>query len=210
MATRPDMNLLNRLGIETIIDLRTEREGYSSPTKFKAPQVYNLPLRGNRHNIFFDEILSQKMKREDILAYDQDLFSFLLENNSDYFIRMFDILLEEKNYPVIIYCSLGKDRTAIASALILAALDVDEDIIFDDFLLSNSLIDFHSLVQNADIYPLEVQETMTALLRAHKETIRYSFDLLKDNFGSLDNYFEKELGLTHKKRERLKSILLYP
>jgi protein-tyrosine phosphatase len=210
MATQADIALLNKLGIETIIDLRTEKESFFSPNKFKAPQVYNLPLRGNPHNLFFDEILSQKMKREDILAYDQDLFSFLLENNTDYFIKLFDILLEEKNYPAVIYCSLGKDRTAIASALILAALNVNEDIILDDYLLSNNLINFHSLVQNADVYPMEVQETITALFRAHKETINYSLDLIKDNFGSVDNYFEKELNLTHKKREKLKSLLLYP
>jgi protein-tyrosine phosphatase len=210
MATQQDITNLNKLNIETIIDLRTEKESYYSPNKFKAPQVYNLPLRGNPHDLFFDEILSRKMKREDILAYDRDLFSFLLENNTDYFIKMFDILMEEKNYPVVIYCSLGKDRTAIASALILAALDVNEDIIMDDYLLSNELINFHSLVQNADAYPMEVQETITALFRAHKESINYSLDILKDNFGSIDNYFEKELNLNHKKREKLKSLLLYP
>ncbi len=209
MANKQDIDVLNKLGIETIIDLRTERESYSYPNKFKAPQVYNLPLRGNPHDIFFDEILSQKMKREDILAYDQDVFSFVLENNTDYFIKMFDILLEEKNYPIVIYCSLGKDRTAIASALILAALNVNFDMIMDDYLLSNNLINYRSLIRNADMYPFEVQETITALFRAHKETIHYAFDLLKSNYGSIDNYLEKELELTYRKREKLKDIMLY-
>jgi len=209
MADKPDIGVLTRLGIETIIDFRTERESYLFPNKFKAPHVYNLPLRGNRHDIFFGEILSQKMKREDILAYDQDVFSFVLENNADYFIKMFDVLLEEKNYPIVIYCSLGKDRTAIASALILAALDIEFDVILDDYLLSNDLINYRSLVRNADMYPYEVQETITALFRAHRETIKYSFDLLKANYGSIDNYFEKELKLTSRKREKLRDILLY-
>jgi protein-tyrosine phosphatase len=209
MATRHDLRVLGKLEIETVIDLRTEKESYSYPNKFKAPQVYNLPLRGNRYDIFFDEILSQKMKRKDILIYDQNVFSFLLENNTDYFIKMFDILLEENNYPIVIYCSLGKDRTAIASTLILAALNVDEETIVEDFLLSNNLINYHSLVQNADLYPIEVQETITALFSAQRETIKYSLELLKDNYGSIDNYLEKELKLTHRKREKLKSLLLY-
>jgi protein-tyrosine phosphatase len=166
MATRHDLRVLDKLEIETVIDLRTERESYSYPDKFKAPQVYNLPLRGNRYDIFFDEILSRKMKRQDVLIYDQNVFSFLLENNTDYFIKMFDVLLEENNYPIVIYCSLGKDRTAIASTLILAALNVDEETIVEDFLLSNNLINYHSLVQNADAYPIEVQETITALFSA--------------------------------------------
>jgi protein-tyrosine phosphatase len=209
MATKRDLKLLGKLGIETIIDLRTEKESYSYPNKFKAPRIYNLPLRGNRYDIFFDEILSQKMKRKDVLIYDQDVFSFLLENNTDYFIKLFDILLEESNYPVVIYCSLGKDRTAIASALVLAALDVDEETLADDYLLSNDLINYHSLVQNAESYPIEVQETITALFSAQKETLKYALELLKDNYGSIDNYLEKELKLTHRKREKLKNLLLY-
>jgi protein-tyrosine phosphatase len=210
MATKRDMDVLNKLDVETIIDFRTEKESYTYPNKFKAPQVYNLPLRGNRHDIFFNEILSQKMKLNDILSYDQDVFSFLLENNSDYFIKMFDILLEEKNYPIVIYCSLGKDRSAIATILILAALDVEEDIIMDDYLLSNELINYRSLVRNADMYPIEVQESITALFRAHKDSFKYTLELIKTNYGSIDNYLEKELNLTHKKREKLKNILLYP
>lgn len=209
MATQRDMEMMDIIGIETVIDLRTQRESYSFPNKYKAPQVYNMPLRGNRYDIFFDEILSQRMKRTDILSYDQSIFSFLLENNSDYFIRLFDVLLEEKNYPIVIYCSLGKDRTAIASALILAALDIESDLILDDYLLSNNLINFHSLVRNAHIYPLDVQETITALFSAHRETIKTSFDNIVSHYGSMDNYFEQELKLTSRKREKLKSILLY-
>ena len=209
MANRKDMATLDKLGIETIIDLRTQRESYNFPNKYKAPQIYNLPLRGNRYDIFFNEILSEKMKRTDILSYDQSIFSFIIENNSDYFIKMFDILLDEKNYPVVIYCSLGKDRTAIASALILAALDTENDFILDDYLMSNELIDYHALVRNAEHYPEMVQETITALFSAHRETIIKSMETLTSQYGSMDNYFEKELDLTPRKREKLKDILLY-
>lgn len=209
MATGYDRSILTKLGIETIIDLRTEKESYRYPNKFNAPHIYNLPLRGNGHDIFFDEILSHKMKLPDILEYDRDVFSFILENNTDYFIKMFDILLDEKNYPVTIYCFLGKDRTAIASALILAALDVDDETIIGDYLLSNELIDYHALVRDADAFTIDIQKAITALYSAHTETIRYSSELIKANYGSMDNYLEKELLLTHKKREKLKSLLLY-
>jgi protein-tyrosine phosphatase len=209
MATGYDRSVLAHLGIKTIIDLRTEKESYYYPTKFHAPQVCNLPLRGNGHDIFFDEIISQKMRLPDIMAYDRDVFSFILENNTDYFIKMFDILLDEKNYPVVIYCFLGKDRAAIASALILAALGVDDETIAGDYLLSNELIDYHALVRDADAFTIDIQQAITALYSAHAETIRYSAELIKANYGSVDNFLEKELHLTHKKREKLKSLLLY-
>ncbi|MDR1527186.1 MAG: tyrosine-protein phosphatase [Dysgonamonadaceae bacterium] len=208
MATGYDRRILAGLHLKTLIDFRTEQESFYYPNKFKTPQVYNLPLRGNGHDIFFDEILSRKMHLTDILDYDRDVFSFMLENNTDYFIRMFDVLLDEKNYPVVISCFLGKDRTAIASALILAALDVKEETIYEDYLLSNTLIDYHALVRNADSYTFDIQQAITALYSAHTETIRHAFAVIRTNYGSIHNYMEKELHLTTKKREKLKSILL--
>jgi protein-tyrosine phosphatase len=208
MASGHDRRILAGLNIETLVDLRTEQESAYYPNQLKMPQVYNLPLRGDAHDVFFNEILTQKMHLTDVLTYNRDLFSYMIENNTDYFIRLFDILLEEKNYPIVISCSLGKDRTAIASALILAALDIDEEIIYDDYLLSNTLIDYHALVHNAELYPFDIQETITALFSAHNTTIRHAFEVIRANHGSIHNYMEKELLLTDKKREKLKNILL--
>ena len=208
-ATGYDRYLLSELNIETHIDLRTERESLYYPNTLKLPHVYNLPLRGNAHNTFFDEVLSGKMQLQNILDYDRDVFSFMLENNTDYLIRMFYVLLDEKNYPVVISCVLGKDRSAIASALILAALDVDNEVILEDYLLSNTCIDPPAFVLNADNYPFDIQETIMALYSAHTETLRHAFDLIRVNYGSVSNYLEKELHLSYKKREKLKSILLY-
>ena len=208
-ATRYDKEILDNLNIKTIIDFRTDRESYMYPSKYKAPQVFNLPLRGNRLNLFFDKILSEEMKRGDVMVYLQDVFSFLLENNSDYFIKMFDVLLEEKNYPILFHCSLGKDRSAIAAALILAALEVDQDQIISDYLLSNDQINFNSLVENADMFTPQVQETFTALYSAHRETIIYSFERIVKDYGSMEKYLEDELELTPQKREKLKHLLLY-
>jgi protein-tyrosine phosphatase len=150
------------------------------------------------------------MKRGDVIVYQQDIFSFLAENNSDYFAKMFDVLLNEKNYPIVFFCPLGQDRSAIATAIILAALDVDRETIINDYLLSNELINYHSVWGDSDTFTPEIQETMTALIRAHKEVITYSFfDRIEKDYGSISNYLEQELKLTAKKREHLKSILLY-
>ena len=210
-ATFQDAKMLKNLDIQTVIDLRTDKERYDAPSKYIAPNRINLPLRGNPAGAFFDRILRGEMRAGDAKVYKQVMFAFLLENNSDYFMTMFDILLEANNYPVLINCALGQDRSAIASTLILAALDIDMDQIVNDFMLSNEQIDFSSFVPNANIFleEPEVQETFTALFRVHKETMTYIFDELLKEYGSLDNYFNTELNLTAKKREKLKEIMLY-
>ena len=209
MAGERDVAILNQLGIKTMIDFRTEKENISYPVKYHAEQVFTFPLRGNNYNIFFDKILSEKMRKGDVIVYQQDVLSFILENNTDYFIKMFDVLLDEDNYPVVFYCSLGKDRSAIAAALILAALDIDKETVIHDYLLSNNLIDYHSLVRNIDQFKFQVQETIIALFSANKEVFDYAFKRIEKDYGSIPDYLEKELNLTKKKRDKLKEILLY-
>lgn len=208
-ASVQDRETLKNLGIKTLIDFRPESEKSTNLREYHAPQIYNLPLRGNRFNVFFDNILSEKMMKGDVLVHLEDVLSFLLENNSDYFTEMFDILLDENNYPIVMHCSLGKDRTGVASALILAAIGIDREQILNDFVLSNESINFNALFANADMFTSNVQETITALFSAHKETLIYSFDRIAKEYGSVDNYLEQELNLTPKKRERLKELMLY-
>ena len=209
MANKHDMDVLNQLGIKTMIDFRTEKENISYPVKYHAEQVFSFPLRGNNYNIFFDRILSERMRKGDVLVYQQDVLSFILENNADYFIKMFDVLLDEDNYPIVFYCSLGKDRSAIATALILEALEIDRETIISDYLLSNNLIDCYSLVKNVDKFNYQIQETIIALFSANKEVFDYAFKRIEKDYGSIPDYLEKELKLTKKKRDKLKEILLY-
>jgi protein-tyrosine phosphatase len=209
-TTPQDAKILNNLGIRTVIDFRTDRERNESPSKYIIPHTINFPLRGNPNGAFFDRILSKKMRVGDVKVDAQRLFSFLLENNSDYFSEMFDILLDPNNYPVLIHCSSGTDRSAVASALILSALGIDLDQIINDYMLSNKQIEFTSIPKdNPFLQDPEVQETFTALFRVHKETITSSFALLLKEYGTMDNYFSTALKLTAKKREKLKEIMLY-
>jgi len=213
-ATLEDAKVLSNLNIRTVIDLRTDNERHDAPSKFLTAQTFNFPLRGNPINVYASNILSKKMKVGDVKIYAQDMFSFLLENNSDYFIKMFDILLDPDNYPVLVHCASGSDRSAVAASLILAALDIDLDQIVSDYLLTNDQTDFDSYFSNLSkenmyLQDPEIQETFTALYRVHKGTITYSFDRLKKDYGTLDNYFNTILKLNAKKREKLKEIMLY-
>ena len=205
----PDMVYMDNLGIKTLVNLRSDNENYDSPCRYQTQNSFNLPLRGYPIPIFYDKILSEEMKRNDVIIHLQDALFFILYYNSDYFTKMFEVLLDESNYPAVLYCSIGVDRSGLASALLLAALDIPKDVIINDFLLSNEKVNYNSFFMNADFFPDYVQETMTAFWSAHKETITYAFDKIIKEYGSLENYMEKDLGLTAKKREKLKEILLY-
>ena len=210
-ATLRDTRALKNMGIRTVVDLRTDRERYENPSRYSAPNIINLSLRGNPDNNFFDRILSGETRVSEAKESSERLFLYLLENNSDYFIKMFDILFDTENYPVLFFCNMGGNRSAVVSSLILAALDIDMDQIISDYMLTNEQVDYNSFLplENIFMQNQDIQETFTAHLRAHRTTFTYAFDIIIKEYGSLDNYFAKELNLTPEKRKKLKEILLY-
>ena len=53
--------------------------------------------------------------------------------------QLMEVVLDESNWPVLIHCSAGKDRSGIAIALILEALGVDRETIMQEYLLTNEI-----------------------------------------------------------------------
>ncbi len=207
--TKNDIETLKELGIKTVIDLRTTEEARSYPSDYKGAQTFEVPLISGSPFSFMDKVISEEMKKGDVIIQLQDIQMGLLKNNTDQFIKIFDILLNENNYPALVYCALGKDRTGFITALVLAALDVPYNQILQDYMLSNNYIKFERIVPEAQKYSPEIQETLTALFSSHEQILSYVFDQINKEYGSIDNYLEKELQLTDKKREKLKDLLLY-
>lgn len=208
-ADSKDIAILKKLNINTVIDLRTAEDIRLHPSRFKTKQSFKLPVRGADLTFYKEKIKQGEMMKGDVLIMQQDLYVELLKNNTDYFSKVFDILIEDDNYPVLVFCSLGEDRVGLAVALIFYALDVDREQIVQDYMLSNNYIDYNKIVKNASELSYETQETLTALLSANEETINYAFDKIAKDYGSVDEYLEKNLGLTNKKRQKLKDLLLY-
>ncbi|MDR1562442.1 MAG: tyrosine-protein phosphatase [Dysgonamonadaceae bacterium] len=213
MLTRRDVKTLKRLNINTIIDLRTEAEQYKYPYRYRAKQVFSVPLLGNPNGprFWLDKILSGQIGKEDVTSYLSVVNTFFLENNSQYFKQVFDILVDDKNYPVIFNCMHGNDRTGVVSALVLFALGVDWNQTLDDWLMSDKLMDYYSIgIGNPEMYPEIVLETMTAMFREPRETFAGPFGKIASDYGSIDKFLETECGLTPEKKAKLRSLLLYP
>ncbi len=78
------------------------------------------------------------------------LFSHLISNHqtlAEQYVMMLELtkpvvadllrlLLKEENVPVLIHCAHGKDRTGVIIAVILGCLEVDDEVIAQDYSLS--------------------------------------------------------------------------
>lgn len=60
-----------------------------------------------------------------------------LENRPEEIRQVFEILSEEKNYPIFFHCDIGTDRTGIVAFLVNALMGVSEEDLYRDYMFSN-------------------------------------------------------------------------
>jgi protein-tyrosine phosphatase len=143
--TAKDFQKLEEIGIRTVIDLRTDHELDKAPTVWlgdNPPQFYHFPV-GDSQNEWFNA--QRKMMQKNRFTEKQasqhmvNGYRMFAEVGQPSFQKMMGLVLDQSNWPVLIHCSAGKDRIAVAVALILEALEVDREIIMEDFMLTNEI-----------------------------------------------------------------------
>lgn len=58
-------------------------------------------------------------------------------DNKEQILEIFRVLSDQDNYPMLLHCSVGTDRTGMISFLLNALLGVPEDDLFRDYMFSN-------------------------------------------------------------------------
>ena len=134
---------LNNLGIRTLIDLRdtSEYSRTASDTLPGQPRVVHIPIHAGNLADILTGIDRESIQSDTVYRIVERINRHIVAVHASDFRRIFDILLDEDNYPAVIYCTTGKGRTGIAAALLLSALGVNDEDIMDDYRLSNRYFD---------------------------------------------------------------------
>lgn len=198
---------LKNLGIKTLIDLRTPSEiGRQSPLQ-KGFNVVHIPLATGDMEDILQGIREEKIKCDTVYRMVERMNRTLIDKYTKEYRQIFDILLDKTNYPVVIHCSSGKGRTGIVSALVLAALGVNEDIIMEDYRLSNDYFNIPRASKYAYQLPTRSQEAITTLFSAREDFLNAAKDEAERKYGDMDTYLQKGIGLSKDEIKRLRSIL---
>jgi len=121
-------------------------------------------------------------------------------------------LLSTGHVPLLFNCSAGKDRTGLAAALILYALDVPRETIEHDYTLTNQVIgELETMMRRDSGYAglaTLPREEYLPLLDAHPEYLSIAFDAIAQKHGSIGQYLHGELGVGAAELEKIRALLL--
>jgi protein-tyrosine phosphatase len=112
---------------------------------------------------------------------------------------------------VVVNCTAGKDRTGIGTALVLTALGVPYETVREDFLLSNLAVrntsrsGDNSFANQLAALPREV---LVPLAGVEGPYLDAAFDQIRADYGSVEGYLAKELGVGPRELARLRRRML--
>ena len=212
--------LAERYRVQCIYDFRSQEESVSSPDVIPGNARYlsiSLPFADKeRSSVSFssnEEMIGMLLKYADnpmiqdmcTHMYDKIFFD---EQSQDVYRRFFADLMtvDPEDGAVLSHCTQGKDRAGSASAMLLAALGADRELIMADFCLSKDYYDPQvAMIKTENETQANVINT---LISANPAIFEATLDKVDQKYGSLRNYLTECIGVTPEMMEVLRERYL--
>lgn len=202
-VTDTDIALLRGLGLKSALDFRGTEERAAATCRLEEIAVHSLPieptvaatLRGLRDT-------GVRLSSAEALEVMRDSYRGYVSQNTQRFRALFAHMLEDRA-PLVIHCTAGKDRTGFACALILHALGVSNDVIAEDYLLTNRF--YRRDPATSPDLPNDVSAVLGSV---EPSFLAAAFEVVRAEYGSLESYFSDGLGLGPRERASLEECYL--
>lgn len=213
--TSGDLKRIEKLNIQLIIDLRSKEERESKPNRLPMSngiKIKNIEIADSNkgHNDLRKEIFYGKLGERDLAEELLNAYRLSIKDYRYELSKFFELILNPANYPALVLCNAGKDRTGVVIALSLIALGVSKKTVMKDYMLSKvylapmiarmtTKVRLLSLFR-ADIFQLK------KLLDTRVEYLNETFNAIDQKFGSTESFLNS-LGMNNDKRKMLRKIL---
>jgi protein-tyrosine phosphatase len=223
--TEADVETLAAIPVKTVVNFLTESEiARRGPDKLPAgTSEVSLPIDHNPGDgSLIDELISAR-KTGDFskipATFNSEIHRLLTKEAAQEYAALIRQILEPDKLPLTFHCSHGVHRTGTASAIILSALGVPWETVREDYLLSNTFRAEENekrigqlretAAKNQEIPAEEVDTTnIEAFYILQPSYIDATLDEINKDYGSIDNYLRKGLGLSDDELTRLREQLL--
>lgn len=201
--TDTDLDTLKQRHIHTVIDFRGTRESQQAPDRLLPQTDYTLCPAGS-------DSLPDMKKMAQLMAKDSFLFSMygstqhLAARYKPFFRKLIGLPADQA---LLFHCTGGRDRTGIGAALLLYALGVPREKIYEDFTASNVYLQSKMsqwtgpMAKAANVDESVVREKM----RLRPELLEATFNAIRKDYGSIERFYEQALGMGPEELKKLKA-----
>ena len=201
--TGDDAAVLRTLGVKSAFDFRGAAERAEALCGMPEITVHSLPVEPTvvaalRAIAATGTPLSTN-HAADVM---RDSYRSYVQQNTPRYRTLFAHLLQD-SAPLVIHCTAGKDRTGFACALILHTLGVSDQVISEDYLLTNRF--YRRDPNSSSDLPEEVRQVLGSVQTSF---LGAAFEAIDADYGDLETYLQKGLGVGAAERSRLEARYL--
>jgi protein-tyrosine phosphatase len=206
--TTEDRERYESLGLNAVFDLRGDQERERYPNPFPSVQLALLSQPASEaatppdRTVWLGAAGGEQMLRQ--------MYQGLLANAAMAFGRLLGALAEPDGLPGVFHCTGGKDRTGMASALLLELLGVPRRLVLDDYeLTSRFRLRQHQTESYENLLAMGMgPETAGAVLGTPRWAMAETLQELDDSYGGARAYLVGPAGMDAATVDRLLSRLL--
>jgi protein-tyrosine phosphatase len=201
--TEADIEMLRPLGLKSAFDFRGTEERVAATCGLAEIAVHSLPIEPTVVAALRARLAEGfALSSTDALDVMRDSYRNYVRYNTPSFRALFAHLLEDRA-PLVIHCTAGKDRTGFACALILHALGVADEVIAEDYLLTNRF--YRRDPGTSSDLPDDVKQVLGSV---EGSFLAAAFEAISADYGDLESYFSDGLGLGAGERAALEARYL--
>lgn len=223
MSAEDSTLLANKYKVQRIYDFRGEKEILAAPdvipgnashrslslafVKEEESSSFDIKMGNERDIVKMLLMYAEHPAVQNMCTNMYDIIFF--EENSQEVYRQFfaDLLaIDPTKGAVLWHCTQGKDRAGCASAMLLAALGADRDLIMADFTLSKHYYD--PQISRIETTTEAQQTAISTLISANPAIFEASLDKVEARYGSLVGYLTECIGVTPEMMETLRERFL--
>ncbi len=215
ISSADQKKLLEDYHLTRIIDFRSSEEALARPdTVPEGVEYIRLPILDEEPTGFLEKgnlTAALSAMDEDWGQHVEEIYDGILSDKYSVkqFARFMDILIQHEQGAVLWHGGMGKDRTGIATVLLLNALGVAKKKIRADYVRSNTFLESERNIREqvlectAEDPILEIR-SLQMHYQVQDSWLDRMYYAIDREYGSMQNFLQKWLYLTPKKIEELK------
>ena len=196
--TEDDAAVLRSLGVKSAFDFRGAGERTEALCVMSDIAVHSLPVEPTVVAALRAIAAGgTPLSADHAVEVMRDSYRSYVQQNTPRYRALFAHLLEDRA-PLVIHCTAGKDRTGFACALILHTLGVPDEVISEDYLLTNRF--YRRDPNSGNDLPDHVKQVLGSVQPAF---LSAAFEAIDADYGNLETYLRDGIGLGAAERTAL-------